>query len=153
MPDLVAGSTVKALDTPVTVTDAEPGSYTFTNTTFGVGTTGGTYADCGVSFVAPTTGRVMLHYAGELSNNNGLSRTQVAPVVRTGGTVGSGTVVLAASQDEAVQVFGTTPHRTGVSTLVSGLTPGDPYNVRLEHRVDGNQGTALRRRVTVVPAT
>jgi hypothetical protein len=154
MPDLTAGTTVLALDTPPTVSDAQPDSYTFTNTTFGVGTTGGTYADCGVAFVAPTTGRVLVYYDAELSNSSAApTGSFIAPVVRTGGTVGSGTTVHAASSDEVVAVRGTSAKRAGAHLFVEGLTAGDTYNVRLEHSVNTGTGTALRRSVTVAPAT
>jgi hypothetical protein len=153
LPDLLAGTTVNALDTPPVVADAETGQYTFTNTTFGVGTTGGTYADCGVAFVAPTTGRVVIMYVGQLSNSVAGGATIVAPVVRTGGTVGSGSSVLAASDNEAVTTSFATSLRGSAHTFLSGLTPGDTYNVRLEHRVNANTGTAERRRVTVLPCS
>jgi hypothetical protein len=154
LPDLLAGSTVNALDTPPTVQDAEAASYTFTNTTFGVATTGGTYADCGVAFVAPTTGRVKIDWSAQLDNGTAGIAAIVAPVVRTGGTVGSGTVIHAASLDEMLQVVGTSAHRNGTAILVESLTPGDTYNVRLEHRVgSASTGTAQRRIVIVAPCT
>jgi hypothetical protein len=154
LPDLLAGTTVNALDTPPTVQDAEVGSYTFTNTTFGVGTTGGTYADCGVAFVACTTGRAKIDWSAQLSNGSAGVGAIVAPVVREGSTVGSGTVVHAASLDEMLQVVGTSADRIGTAILVEGLTAGDTYNVRLEHRVgSASTGTAVRRIVIVAPAT
>jgi hypothetical protein len=152
MPDLLAGSTVKALDTPTTVAADEPDSYTFTNTTYGVGTTGGTYVECGVVFVAPTTGRVVIHTSAQIVNST-TAATRVAPVVRTGGTIGSGTVVQAGIDGNAVVVQGTNSIRLGTSVLISGLTPGDTYNVRLEHRVTTGTGTASLRTVVVDPAT
>jgi hypothetical protein len=153
MSDLLAGTTVKALDTPATVTNAQAGSFTFTITTFGVAIAGGTYADCGVAFVAPTTGRVMIFFDADLSNST-TTASFISPVVRTGGTVGSGSTVAAASLDEAIHVAGTNGHHFGNTRLITGLTAGTTYNVRLEHRVGGaSTGTALRRHVTVVPAT
>ncbi|MGH9248617.1 MAG: hypothetical protein ACRD0W_03745 [Acidimicrobiales bacterium] len=158
MPDLLAGTTVNALDSPVTVADSEPGSFTFTNTTYGIGTTGGTYVDCGVAFVAPTTGRVLLHYSCNIANSSTAS-TLMAPVVREGGTVGSGTTFLVALDDNAVTILPTAGVAAaliygGRPLLVTGLTPGSTYNVRLEHRVSaGSPGTLARRAVTVSPAT
>lgn len=153
MSDLLSGSPVTPLDTPPTVGNTQAGQYTFTITAFGVATTGGTYADCGVAFLAPTTGRVIIHLAAHALNST-TAGTQVAPVVRTGGTVGTGSVVLAASVDNMVQVQGTSGHRFGSHVLVSGLTAGDTYNVRLEHQVSAaSTGTVLRRSVTVTPAT
>lgn len=152
MPDLLAGTTVKALDTPPTVSDFEGGNFSFTATTYGVATTAGTYADCGVAFTACTTGRAFIHYSAAMVNS-GANTVRIAPVVRTGSTVGSGTVHTSASDDNAILVTGTDSTRTGVAVLISGLTPGDAYNVRLEHRVGGGTGTAERRTVIVQPAT
>lgn len=153
MSDLLAGTTITALDTPPTVTNVQTGSYTFTITAWGVATTGGTYVDCGVAFTACTTGRALLRYDAHLLNST-TAGTQIAPVVRTGSTVGSGSTVVAATVDNMIQVQGTSGHRYGGHLLVTGLTAGSAYNVRLEHQVSSaSTGTALRRSVTVAPAT
>ena len=153
MPDLNAGSKVKGLDTPPPVDDAQAGQFTFTVTSYGVATTGGTYADCGVAFVAPTTGRVKISVAAVLVNSTAGVGTLISPVVREGGTIGSGTTVKAATDNDCLQVNGTSGMRTSVFVMVEGLTPGDTYNVRLEHRVTANTGTATRRYVLVEPLT
>jgi hypothetical protein len=155
LPDLLAGTTVNALDTPVAVADYEVGSYNFTITTYGVAASAGTYVDCGVAFVAPTTGRVFLDYAGNIANS-GANTTLITPVVREGGSVGSGTSFLAAVDDNAFAIQPATGGDLlwgGRRLLVTGLTPGATYNVRLEHRVGGSTGTSGRRSVTVSPAT
>jgi hypothetical protein len=154
--DLLAGTTVNALDTPVTVSDFQPDSFTFNATTYGVDADTGTHINCGVAFVAPTTGRVIIYYDARVANDTTGQGTLVAPAVRTGGTVGSGTTIVAAADDDAIQITTastTNLVRAGCHRFVSGLTPGDTYNVRLEHRVGGGIGTLIRRRVTVCPAT
>ena len=157
MSDLNAGSKVKGLDTPPTVQDSQSGTYSFTNTSYGVSVSSGTYADCGVVFIAPTTGRVIVKLAAFLRNSTAAQGANIAPVVRTGGTIGSGSTVLAAADATSVQMNGngsnTDGGRTGVEVLVEGLTPGDEYNVRLEHRVTANTGLTTRRSVIVAPAT
>jgi hypothetical protein len=154
MPDLLPGSIVEANDTPPTVGDVEPDAFTFTGTTFGVTTTGGTYNDCAAVFTAPTTGRVVIHYCAQMTNSATAS-TVVSPVVRAGGVIGSGAVVVAASDDEGLTTQNNVERRSGAHLLVSGLTPGATYNVRLEHRVSSGAttGTVRRRSVTVCPAT
>jgi len=154
VPDLLAGTTVNALDTPVTVADFEVGSFTFTHTTYAIT---GEPATVGVAFVAPTTGRAVLHYSCNITNSS-TSSTLMTPVVREGTTVGSGTSFLAASDDNAIAVLPVAGSAAGLTfggraLLVSGMTPGDDYNVRLEHRVSGSTGTLTRRAVTVCPAT
>lgn len=152
MPDFLAGQTLTALHFTPTVSDEEPDAFTFTATTFGVTSTGGTYNDCGVAFVAPATGRVVINYNTQASNSTSVS-TLVSPVVREGATVGSGVTVSAASDDDSITGQGTNEHRRGASRLVTGLTPGASYNVRLEHRVSGGTGTVRRRSVIVEPTT
>ncbi len=151
MPDLLAGSTVRAIDTPPTVADFQPDGFTFDSTTFGIDADTGTYADCGVAFVAPTTGRVLIHYAAGIASTTGV--TMVSPVVRTGGTVGSGSTVVAASSDDQISHRSSPVDRFGATTLVTGLTAGDTYNVRLEHFTSSGTGTLQRRSVIVQPAT
>jgi hypothetical protein len=149
MPDLLAGTKLLANDTPPTLDDEEPDSFTFTTTTYGVGTTGGTYNDCGRAFIAPTSGRVLLCYNARIVNS-GANGTFIAPVVRLGSTVGSGAVFLAASDAFSILTVLTSSQRQGCTKMVDGLTPGDSYNVRLEHRVDAGTGTALARDIAIL---
>lgn len=158
MPDLLAGTKVKAIDTPPTVSDSQTGLFTFTSTTYGVSVTSGTYADCGVAFVAPTTGRVLVKTVGFVRASVAGSGSIVAPVIREGATVGSGTVVVPADDMNGIQANGTGSNTDGcrcsAEALIEGLTPGGVYNVRLEHRVNGSgAGSATRRTVIVAPAT
>lgn len=152
MPDLAPGTTVAADDTPPAVGESEIDSFTFTNTTYGVAATGG-YADCAAVFTAPTSGRVVILYGGSVQNSNAGASTLISPVVREGGVVGSGAVVVAASDNEAIAITGTTNPHMGRHRFVSGLTPGSVYNVRLEHRVTASTGTSLRRNVTALPTS
>lgn len=156
MPDLLAGTTVRGLDTPPTVTDEQSASFDFTITDYGTASTGGTYVDCAVVFTAPTTGRVLLAYASTLLNSS-TNTTAITPVVREGGTVGSGAEVVGADDDNRISMrdAGGSPNdqRAGVHLTVTGLTPGNTYNARLEHKVSGSTGTASRRSITATPAT
>jgi len=123
---------------------------------YGVTTSGGTYADCGAAFVAPTTGRVKIDFAAQLDHDTAASATLVSPHVRTGGTVGSGSDVVGYTADDTRCIFnrGTDARRFGASLLVSGLTAGSTYNVRLEHKIAGaGTGTIRNRHVIVSPAT
>lgn len=152
MPDFLAGQTLTPLHFPPTVSNEQAGSFTFTITSFGVTTASGTYADCGVAFLGPATGRVVVDFGGNVLNS-GASSTLLGFVIRLGATVGSGSVFEAASNAAAVGMQGTSAVKGGRSFLVDGLTPGDPYNVRLEHRVTAGTGTCSERNVIVRPAT
>jgi len=153
MADLLAGTTVNALDTPPTVADSVATGFTFTHTTYAI--TGETDT-VGVAFMACTTGRANLDYSCSLTNSS-VDATFMTPVVREGTTVGSGTSFLAASDDNAVVAEPGTASTDvtfgGRRFLLTGLTPGSSYNVRMEHRVAGSTGTLARRAVTVSPAT
>lgn len=153
MPDLLIGTKVKGLDTPPTVWDHEDDFFTFTNTAYGVAFTAGVYVDCGVAFIAPTTGRVLLNYGAAITNDTAGAFSIMAPVVREGDVIGSGSSILAAADANALYVFGTAQIRAGVAYLLTGLTPGDPYNVRLEHGRSAGNGNLGRRYVIVAPAT
>ncbi|MET9734278.1 hypothetical protein ABZZ79_27665 [Streptomyces sp. NPDC006458] len=150
MPDLSAGSTVKALDTPPTAADAQSASVTTTSTSY---TTTGT--DCAVSFVAPTTGRVMIHTAARMVNSNATSGTLAAPETRTGGVIGAGTLVEAAADAIGASHYGSTFARSGVVHLLTGLTPGATYNTRLLMRTSVGTDTATfaMRELIIEPAS
>lgn len=153
MPDLLAGSIIRALDTPPTVSDAEPGSYTCSSASYTTATTGGTYADCAVVFTAPTTGRVRIDVAARLDNST-TSITAVAAQTRTGSVINSGTVIETADTDSGVHGQGTDDYRQGASHVLSGLTPGDVYNTILLHKaVSGSTGTVSERELIVAPLT
>ena len=129
---------------------AQAGSYDFTITSYGVASSAGSYSDCGVAFVAAASGRAVISLAGQLSSATG-NTARVAPVVRTGDVVGSGTLFLGALDDNAVEVQGSSPVRAGVDVCVEGLTGGAVYNVRLEHKASAGTGTAVFRSVIVTP--
>ncbi|MEV6105694.1 hypothetical protein AB0M28_13400 [Streptomyces sp. NPDC051940] len=153
MPDLLAGSRVRALDTPPTVWDVELSSYTTTSTSFGQTTSGGTYAVCGAVFTAPTTGRVEIKVTAQVSNSSTLG-TSVAAETRLGAVIGSGTVVEAVADGTGLIHYGTDGSRKTISHVLSGLTPGAVYNVILLHKVSGaSTGTILRRELIVAPLT
>lgn len=151
---ITAGHELNELDFLPTVTDDQPDSFTFNATTFGTDNDSGTYIDCGVAFRAPTSGTVCVMYSGRLANNTDGNVCLMTPVVRDGAVVGSGSTVVAASDDNAVRIQSANAGgagRGGSHLIVDGLTAGSEYNVRLEHRVGANIGTIAARRVTVMP--
>lgn len=133
----------------------DTGDYSFTNTSYGIGTSAGTYFSVDVVFTAPPSGCVDLDFRGQVLNSVATNQTYISPVVREGGTVGSGTVVLAAS-DARAMVSGITSANPGQSYVgafcsVTGLTSGATYNVRLEHRVNAGTGRTLLGELRVSP--
>jgi hypothetical protein len=150
MPDLTAGSRVLAVDTPPSVNSTVDPSFNLTNTSYATTSTGGTYSDCAVVFVAPTSGRVLVHLAARMSNTGASDGTMVCSETRTGSTIGSGTVVDGVG-DRGPSHYGTTLARTGAAHFISGLTAGATYNCRMLHKVTASAGTVALRELTVEP--
>lgn len=137
--------------TPQTVQAEQTASFSGVSST-SFTTSGGTV--CGLTFVAPATGRVMVHIAAEVDN----SSTQVSLVsfrLASGGSIGGGTPAVDASDNTAVSNLGGNQIRAGAAYLVSGLVAGSTYNCQLMHRVSsgGGTGTFARRVLIVAPAT
>lgn len=155
MPDLLAGSTVRGVDTPPTVSDFQSPSFDATSLTYTTASTAGTYADCAVTFVAPTTGRVLIHIAARMTNTVAGNASVISAEVRTGSTVGGGTVVEAADDGRAARQSGTPFNRVGITHLLTGLTPGASYNARILHKnsASGNVASFAQRELIVQPAT
>lgn len=153
MPDLLAGSTVRGLDTPPTAFDEDTADIVgFTNTTFASGS-----PVVGVSFTAPTTGRVLVMWHARFNPTSAVA-AQVGFALRTGAVVGSGTLI----QDGLNEGCLESPNVSGGGGRVqggtfyplSGLTPGAEYNVVVCHRMSAaGSGTVFARYITVQPST
>ena len=121
----------------------------FTSTTFAGGS-----VNCGHSFVAPPSGIVTILVYGDIAQTVAGDTTFLSAEVRTGGTVGSGTVVAAAADAKAVTChYEMVEVEASAHWTVTGLTPGSTYNVRTMHKVSsGGSGSAFHRRVTTLPS-
>jgi hypothetical protein len=127
-------------------------------TTTSTGYTGtlATAGSCGTAFVAPPSGKVTIHSQVSAYASATNLEVKTAFWVGTGSSVGSGTEVYAANDNDQsmVQTGGGTA--TNVASMagwaeVSGLTPGNTYNCQLRHRVNGGIGTWLYRKIKVIP--
>lgn len=149
-----AGQTVKALDFTAPQSDVEPTDITgFTDT--------GSYVPgtpvVGITFVAPTSGRVLvLMYARFESNTAGV-RALVSFAVREGSSIGSGTAVSAASNNKCLtsptDASGGGNQRTSgtVYEVVTGLTAGSTYNAQVEHQMESaGNGDIFDRQIAVL---
>lgn len=146
---LLAGQKLRASDlNTASVSNADATSRTTTSASYT--TTLSPANICGVSFTAPPSGKVLLLWVTYMVNS-GVGYCLCSPEIRTGSTVGSGTVFLAAHDDRTVQSTGTSADRVGASYLATGLTAATVYNVALTHLVQSGTGTFLRREVTVIP--
>lgn len=94
----------------------------------------------GLTYVVPLSGQLMLHYSCAIRSNPGTTSQTAyyAPVVRQGATIGGGTVLSAASDDDAVYAAMLTNQycRYGAAKVVVGLTPGNTINVEMAVRTN-----------------
>lgn len=134
---IAAGNIIYASDVLMTTTQtADTTARTTTSTTY---TTVLSPAQvCGVAFVAPPSGKVTVEWGCGVSNGTAPNLAVCSFAIRAGDVVGSGVSFQASDDGRAVtsQAF----IRAGAASEVTGLTPGNSYNVALEHRV-ANTGT------------
>lgn len=127
----------------------------FTNTTPAAGS-----PVCGLTFVAPPSAKVRVTLCGQLNSSANTFNTTLGFEVRTGGTIGSGTVVWSVSSDRALAtsfaVNTSAPAYLSASFVIllsTGFTAGSTYNVRTMHSVSNasGNGTVFGRRLIVEP--
>lgn len=112
----------------------------------------------GGTFVAPPSGKVYVTVSGRLECSADTHNSFLSWEMRTGATVGSGTILVAATIDRAV-IAGqaVTPGAEAIASggprsLVVGLTAGASHNIRTMHMATlAAAGTAYSRRVVVEP--
>lgn len=105
---------------------------------------------CGVVFVAPPSGKVLVTWRAQLFNS-GVNYTAASFEVRQGSSIGAGTVHLASDDNRSINSTSTAGEGSGASEYVSGLTPGATYNAFITHRVTAGGMTTLRRSIGVIP--
>lgn len=126
-------------------------SESSTSTSYLPGTT-----PTGVTFTCPPSGRVMITISSYFGQTTNANEAIVSFALRTGSTIGSGTVVLAATGTRALvcgmAVNSGAPARLQASRriAVTGLTPGNPYNVRIEFATNPAGAVAIFTREIIV---
>jgi hypothetical protein len=146
----------RVMPTPVTVQAFDnTTNANIASTTYIAGT-----PETGVTFVAPLSGQVIVTISGGVRNNAAnADRVFLAPQIYLG-TSSAGTLFLA----PAVAQYGcgsgggyTTDDYQYVcrTSLVTGLTAGSTYYIRVMHATSAGSGTAdiAAREITVQPAT
>lgn len=148
MPDLLAGTTILAQDTPETVdADVSDNELNISSTSYIAGA-----VECSTTFTAPTTGRVIVHVYGQVSGDG--THTIMVSFEVYEGSDSTGTLKQSASDNQAVRTADTIRHGGDIHKMVSGLTPGVTHFARTMHRVTG--GTTMdvfHRRITIEPAS
>lgn len=135
----------------VTLNSIQTASGTTTSTTYTATLTGG--VACAVVFVAPTSGKVLIHNTlRSFTSTTGFVYCSIE--VRTGATPGSGTVVQAAADSLAhLHQTNVQAYRFGVVGMLTGLVAGDTYNARQLFRVSTGTGTYLDKELIIQPTT
>lgn len=123
-----------------------------------VTTTSTTYValsgDPGIAFVTPATGQIWVHIAAAAVPEGTGTTSRAAFQVRTGGSIGTGTVVYTVDDIDSIGNGSFANFEAGKTALVTGLTPGTTYNVQMLYRREGTTAAAgfARRRISVSDA-
>lgn len=150
MPDTLVGAPISAADFPVATwaSDATAnnniGSTTFIPGTPSVETT----------FIAPTSGAVLVSVGLGASDNGGTNRVHIAPEIRLNNVAGA--VVLAAdvtTRGAGVPGEASANAHRSRTTLLTGLTPGQLYYGRTMHKVSGGTTADIAVREIVITPT
>lgn len=149
---VAAGSKLRASDLNVaSASGIQTDSGTTTAATY-TGTRTGTANVAGCTFIAPNSGNVMVLWGAGVSIS-AAGFLLVSFEIRVGGTIGTGTVVQAASDN--IQIQGTATTETSGATFypITGLGAGVQHNIRLMYRVNVGTvtGTINRPRVSILP--
>jgi hypothetical protein len=122
----------------------------------GVSTGSTTYAvtltSLGRAFVAPASGKVIVHLRSSIAPAAGPATAWMSVRIGEGSVIGSGTVFQAASDNYALMLGVTGSADVGTSFEVSGLTPGAVYNAQLQHRTSAGTSFWSRREVIISPS-
>lgn len=123
-------------------------------TTYGIGPDSS--PGLGTTFVAPISGRILVLVSAILQCQD--AATVVSYEIRTGGTIGSGTVVQTPETENGAYASGGAGgaeimNVSGFqSNYISGLTPNAPYNIRfMNYNADTVTRRAQYRKLTIIP--
>lgn len=130
---------------PITQTATAAGSVSTTSLTY-VALSG----DPGLSFVAPSSGRVLVTIGAAMDGTVSDTYSTMGFQIRTGAVVGSGTIVRAANDDDVIAHQGLSDFAGGRTTLVTGLTAATTYNVQSLYKLLNGTGTAFFARRNVI---
>lgn len=152
MAELIAGGPVYGRDFPPAVTDQDRSPITnITSTTFIVGA-----PEVGVSFTAPTSGRVLIAVGAGIQNN-AATLEQAAVSYQLFEDSSDGVIMVLADARNGVQSQGTAVSSSfqylGGFSLETDLVPGRQYYAQVRHRCILGNGTAdiSSRDITVIP--
>lgn len=133
------------------VQQLEPDFGSTTSTSFTASLTSGT--NPAVVFVAPPSGRVDIGWSCSMYNSTSGQFVNCSFEVRTGSSIGAGSVVEAASVYHQVGGKINFDMQVGDTYMLSGLTPGSTYHARQMYACSGGTGNYKWKKIKVVPAS
>jgi hypothetical protein len=140
------------------VTLGSPNSNTVSAAATGfVSTISGTYTnlanDPGVAFVAPPSGKVLIHFACACGSDTAAIGSFASVDVKTGSTIGAGVSVYAANDNERISDNSNVGTAYGRTIIVTGLVAGNNHNARMMYKRNGAAGNAgfAARQIIVQP--
>lgn len=133
----------------ITVPSTENTVGTTTSATYTATLTGGTTNS--PVFVAPASGKVIVSLAAIIFQTGGNSFMSFE--IRTGASIGGGTVFLAAADAHALTAGVGVLFRAGDSFTVPGLTPGSTYHARGMYKNDAAGTASFRDKHMIVNPT
>jgi hypothetical protein len=152
MADLLPGSMILGNDTPPTVSETDTtANNNISNTSVAAGT-----PEVGVAFIAPTTGRIVVHIGGGLRDNGGTNRVFLSLEIYTGSDATGTQIVTASVASNGISSCGVSAgfQYVGRTIFEEGLTAGATYYARTVQYVDaGTTADIASRSITVQPAT
>lgn len=155
MADISDGMVVHAGDFPPSAFDSDDTGITnLTNGTYVSGA-----PEVGVTFTAPTSGRVRLTVGGGLRDSSGVDRVFISPQVFQGVDASGVEILTPSVTNRGCGSVGSSTEFSYFSrtSLLTGLTPGEVYYARVMHTVSAGgtspNGTADigSRDITVIP--
>lgn len=144
---LILGMQASTVTAPATVQDFDNTLQSTTSVAYVVGA-----PTVGVAFYPPPSGSVLIHHFASIDNSAAGSGF-ISPEIRLGATVGTGAIVVAANDQNALRNANLEFVKAGLTMLYSNLTPGVQHNVSLWHRSSVGTNTAFfnDRNVIVQP--
>jgi hypothetical protein len=110
----------------------------------------------GLVFVAPPSGFVWITVTGRIECANNTETMHLGWELRTGGTIGTGTIAAAFDLDRSIQCgkavnTGATSSNSASNRHRNAVTAGSTYNVRTMYGVSGGSGNVFYRSIAVEP--
>lgn len=100
---------------------------------------------------APASGSFLMLWSCRVGASANAVYAAVGYEVRTGSTIGSGTVVIPFDTAHSLLNWNALRFTVGTSDMIDGLTPGSPYNIQMMMASQTGSGTFEEGRMVLIP--